>query len=143
MKSHLSLFLLSAAAVSGLAFAKSAPEQTDSDHKIEILEKDVVASRARTEEIAAELSETRALLDATLKYLAEQSTNAKKMAQTLDDSEQAGFTFGINPDSRHILLKGWRETLAAAQKNVPAMPAAKPAPKDAGESKPAKLPGGG
>lgn len=143
MKSQVSLLLLCAAAVSGLAFAKSAPEQNTPDHKLEILEKDVVASRARTEELAAELAETRAVLDATLKYLGEQASSAKRMAQTLDDSEQAGFTFGINPDSRHILLKGWRDELAAAQKNVPVMPAAKPASTNAGDTKPAKLPGGG
>jgi len=142
MKSHLNLVLLCAAAVSGLAFARSAPEQgSTADHKIEILEKDIVATRARAEAIASELAETRATLDATLKYLAEQSASAKKMAQTLDDSEQAGFTFGINPDSRHILLKGWREALASAQKDVPALPAAS-APASPKEEKSGKLPGG-
>jgi hypothetical protein len=131
MKSYLIPSLVCAALVSGLAFAKSAPDQNPADHKIEILEKDIAATRARTEEVAAQLAETRALLDATLRFLADQAASAKKMSQTLDDSEQAGFTFGINPDSRKILLKGWRDELAAAQKNVPSAPPSKPASKDA------------
>jgi hypothetical protein len=136
MKSHLILLLAALAAVSSFAVARSGPEQNNADHKIEILEKDITATRARLEQVSADLAETRAALDGALKYLADQSASAKKMAQTLDDSEQAGFTFGINPDSRKILLKGWRDDLAAAQKTVPSLPAAKPAAKDA------KVPGG-
>jgi hypothetical protein len=128
MNSLISVLLCSAAAVSGLALALN--PQAGADHKIEILEKDIVTTRARTEEIAAELAQTRAVLEATVKYLAEQSNSAKSMAKTLDESEQAGFTWGINPDSRHILLKGWRDELAATQKNVPTLPTSKPVPKD-------------
>ena len=57
------------------------------------------------------------------------------MQATLDDSEKNGFTYGINPDSRHILLKGWRDQLAAMQKDVPKA-AAKPGG-PTGDAKPA------
>lgn len=146
MKSHISVLLCSVAAVSGIALAKSPLDQAGADQKVEILEKDIVATRARTEELAAQLSETRALLETTVKYLAEQASSAKNMAKALDESEQAGFTWGINPDSRHILLRGWREELAAAQKNLPALPATKPgAAKDGKvliDGRGVKVPGG-
>ncbi len=139
MKSVIS-FVLCGAALSSLALEQNPPAPA-ADHKTEILEKDIVATRARVEELSAQLADTRADLDAVLKYVAQQSASAKNMAKTLDESEQAGFTFGINPDSRHILLHGWRESLAAAQKDVPAAkPAsAKPSVKSAGDAKP---PGG-
>jgi hypothetical protein len=139
MKSVIS-FVLCGAAASSLVREQNPPAPA-ADHKIEILEKDIVTTRRHVDELDAQLAETRAELDAVLKYVGEQAASAKNMAKTLDESEQAGFTFGINPDSRHILLRGWRESLAAVQKDLPGAPApsAKPAPKSAGD---AKAPGG-
>jgi len=59
-----------------------------------------------------------------LKYLDAQSKAARGMARTLDESEKAGFTYGMNPESRHVLLKGWRAQLSALQKDVPGAKAA-------------------
>jgi hypothetical protein len=122
MKNSLSIAVLAVALFAGLSFSQNPPAPS-ADHKLEILEKDLVSTRLRVETLSAELSEMRATLDATTKYLADQATGAKNLAATLDASETAGFTYGINPDSRHILLKGWREQLAAAQKDVPKTPA--------------------
>ena len=131
MKTSLSLMLVcGAAALSGLAFSQNPPQpnppqQNPIDHKIALLEQDLLSNRQKMEEISGELADTKAMLDATLKYLAGQAQSARDMAATLDDSETKGFTFGINPDSRHVLLKGWRDQLASAQKDVPAPKAPK------------------
>lgn len=129
MKKNLGLVLLSCALVlSGLGFSQSPPQETDPKlERIDRLERDLVDSRARAEAIAAELAATRALLADVVGYLADQSQSAKSLAETLDASEAAGFTFGINPESRHILLRGWREHLATLQQPVVVPPAPKPA----------------
>lgn len=134
MKTSLSLMLAcGAATLSGLAFSQNPPQPSPLDHKIELLEQDIVSNRQNMEEISAELGETKATLDAALKYIAAQAQGAKAMAETLDDSEVKGFTYGINPDSRHALLKGWRDQLAAAQKDVPLLGGGPKAPKKADE----------
>jgi hypothetical protein len=54
------------------------------------------------------------------------------MESVLDESEKAGFTYGINASSRELLLSGWRDQLAAQQENLPSP---LPAGKDAKDSK--------
>jgi len=50
----------------------------------------------------------------TTRYLEAQSKAAAALQEALARSEKEGFTFGINPRSREILLAGWRESLASA-----------------------------
>ncbi len=122
------LFVVLAASVllaSAYALAPAAP-QGPADARIEGLVKDVADAKARVEQLSAELKETRGMLESTQKYLDAQSKAAKAMADTLDESEKAGFTYGINPDSRHILLRGWREQLGQLQQGVPSLPAPRP-----------------
>ena len=74
-----------------------------------------------------------ALAQARAEYIDAQSKAAKAMVDVLDAAEKAGFTFGINPESRELLLKGWREELDTLQQGVPTpLPVAKDAkdPKD-------------
>ena len=52
-------------------------------------------------------------------YLATQAQAAQVLASALEQSDKEGFTYGINPESRHTLLRGLREIAAAAQKDVP------------------------
>ena len=59
----------------------------------------------------------------TTRYLEAQSKAAAALQEALARSEKEGFTFGINPRSREILLAGWRESLASAQKELPSAPA--------------------
>ena len=66
-----------------------------------------------------------------LKYLDAQAKSAAAMEKVLDDAEKAGFTYGINPDSRHLLLRGWRDQLSAMQKDLPGAQSA-PGPVKAG-----------
>jgi hypothetical protein len=129
MKSQFSTVVFVASAlVCGLAFSQNPAAPDPSQSRIDKLEKDVAASRLRVEALSTEVADLKKELTATVTYLEEQSKAANSMASALDESEKAGFTYGINPDSRHILLKGWRDQLAAAQKDVPAPPAGAPAP---------------
>lgn len=79
----------------------------------------VEALRAELDEVKRELEETRALVDDTVTYLQSHAKSSAQMVSVLSASEDAGFTFGINPESRELLLDGWRKQLDAAQKHVP------------------------
>jgi hypothetical protein len=150
MKQNIALGLVGLVlVVSGLAFAQGdAGTRTDENgEKIARLERDLLESQKRTEklaaDLAAELADTKAQLALVVRYLEQRAESSKALATTLDESEAAGFTFGLNPESRHILLRGWREHLADLQKDVPST---KPTPKPGdkvpaqGEAKPANAP---
>jgi septal ring factor EnvC (AmiA/AmiB activator) len=126
MKSQLlaALALSSAAVLCGFAFAPQAPQDPNAA-RIEKLEKDLAASRLRVEALSTDVADLKKQMAATVQYLQLQAHSAATMQTVLDDSENQGFTYGINPNSRHVLLRGWREQLAAAQKDVPA-PEAQP-----------------
>lgn len=141
MKSSLGIAAVACAALlCGFAFQSPPPAQDPLPTRVEKLEKDLAASRLRVEALTAEVAEMKKLVSSTVEYLQSQSKNAAEMAAVLDESEKAGFTYGINPDSRHVLLRGWREQLAGAQKDVPQVeappeppppprPGTRPAPK--------------
>jgi hypothetical protein len=120
--------------VSGLAFAQGggAPRP---EEKIERLERDLVESQKRVEKLSQKLADQQVEVARIVRYLEQQAESSKALATALDQSEAAGFTFGINPESRHILLRGWREHLAVLQKDVPSLPdGAKPKNEPAGEA---------
>ena len=126
MKRNLVVVLVSGVALlSGLAFSQGPAQGPD---RVELLEKDLVDSRARVEALAAELAATQAKLAEVVGYLQANAASAKALGETLDASEEAGFTYGINPESRHILLRGWREHLAAVGTSVPKVPPGPPRP---------------
>jgi hypothetical protein len=79
MKNSLSIAVLAVALFAGLSFSQNPPAPS-ADHKLEILEKDLLSTRLRVETLSAELSEMRATLDATTKYLADHATSAKNLA---------------------------------------------------------------
>ncbi len=91
------------------------------------LEKDVAALQKVVEAHTKELAESKLLVEKTAKYAQEQSKAAAALVTALDEVEQKGFTFGINPESRVALLRGWREALVAAQRDVPVVPEPAPA----------------
>jgi hypothetical protein len=64
-------------------------------------------------------------LDSVLAYLSAQAEAAKRLDERLKESETKGFTFGINPDSRIVLLSGFADFTATLQTDVPS--AKKPA----------------
>ena len=73
---------------------------------------DVEALRAELKESTQKVAETVAFLNA-------QADAAKSLIEVLQDSEAKGFTFGINPQSRIVMLAGFRAFLEGMQKNVP------------------------
>jgi hypothetical protein len=128
MKTHwIAAGALFFAVIAGFAPAQDPTPKENSERKIVVLEKDLVSTRQRVEALSSELGDTRAALEQTMKYLSEQAASSRELAKALDASEQAGFTFGINPESRQILLRAWRERIDAAQRNLPAVHADKSA----------------
>ena len=148
MKSHhVALGLASAALLCGFAFTNPAV-QDPAAARVEKLEKDLAASRLRVEALSTDVADLKKQMAATLQYLQVQAKSAAAMASALDESEKLGFTYGINPNSRHVMLAGWREQLAAAQKDVPTaeIPPENPVPPKApgktpnGNGKPSDMP---
>ena len=52
-------------------------------------------------------------------YAKAQAKAAEVLSAKLDDAEEEGFTYGINANSRVVLLEGLRKTAKAAQTDVP------------------------
>src|SRR5258705_6601740 len=129
MKSHLGIVAVAVAAlVCGLASSQNTPAQDPAAQRADKLEKELAATRLRVEALSAEVAEMKKQSTATLAYLESLAKGAGQMASALDESEKAGFTYGLNPDSRHILLRGWREQLSSLQKEVPKAEAPPPDP---------------
>ncbi len=120
MKQLLSACALVLLVSGGVAFSQGEGQsQAGADKRVEMLEGELAALKQKSEASAADLAETKALLSKTLTYLEAQSKSAGTMAATLDEAERLGFTYGINPESRTTLLRGWREQLTAAQAALP------------------------
>jgi hypothetical protein len=117
-----------AALLGGLAFSQDPPAPASNQERLDRLELDLAAAKLRIEALSTEVGEAKKKMAATVKYVDEQAKAAGVMMDVLDQSERAGFTYGINADSRHILLRGWRDQLDAAQKDVPELEAPPPAP---------------
>jgi hypothetical protein len=140
MKAHIGLTLVAAAAlVAGAAFAKApgpraaAPQEPSAMDRLIALEKQVLdlqtqlaaakkapgqpsVSAGPTPEQYADL---RRQMDEMLAYVEAQSQSAKSLAEALEDSREKGFTYGINPDSRVVLLDGFAQFTTALQTKVP------------------------
>jgi len=120
MKSSLGILAVVFTALAcGLAFSQNPPAQTPPAPSTEKWEKELAAARLRFEALASEVADLRKQMAATQKYLEAQAKSAGSMMEVLDESEKAGFTYGLNPNSRHIMLRGWRDQLTTAQKDVP------------------------
>ena len=136
---HQLIFAVSAFALlaTSMAFTSSAQSQDPVQQRLDAMQKDILDSRTRMEQAIEELKGTRKTIDEAQKYIDAQAKAAKSMAEVLDESEKAGFTYGINASSREVLLAGWREQLVVLQEGVPAP---LPAPKDAKDPKDTKKP---
>lgn len=113
MTARLFIALLVAVTLSGLGARAQAQDEKAG------LEQQVATLREELAQVKTDLDETRALLDQTVAYLERGSEQAAEMAKVLDSAEAEGFTFGINPRSREVLLAGWRKELVERQRGVP------------------------
>lgn len=104
--------LLFATALAGVLSATQNANDEEGDPGVRALAGEV-------EKLRADLAETRALLDETVEYLHQRAKDGEALSRVVDSSEQAGFTFGINPRSREVLIQGWRNDLTALQKGLP------------------------
>ena len=121
MKYQLSFAVLAAALLaSSLAFNASAQVPDPVQQRLDAIQKDILESQKRSEQMNEEFKLLRRTIEDSQKYIEAQSKAAKAMADVLDDSEKQGFTYGINPGSREVLLKGWRDELGVLQQGVPA-----------------------
>lgn len=100
-----------------LFLAGAGPMQGSNDADLRVAELE-----ASIAEMRVELDESNQLVQQTVEYLKAQAASAKKQLDVLERSEEAGFTFGINPVSREVLLSGWRAELNARQQGLPAPP---------------------
>jgi len=114
-----SLAFVVGALACGLAFSQNPAVQDPAGQRIDKLEKDLAASRLRVEALSTEVGDLKKQVTAAVKYLEAQSKQAAAMSGVLDESEKAGFTYGLNPDSRHILLKGWRTSSRPRRRTCP------------------------
>lgn len=78
-----------------------------------------VTTSQENAELEGRVADLEARTEAVEAYLANQAKAAEKLNQALDASEKAGFTFGINPESREILLAAWRAQSQAVSADVP------------------------
>jgi N-acetylmuramic acid 6-phosphate (MurNAc-6-P) etherase len=128
MVRHMSTTITSvlATACLGLAAFQSSVA-LDAESRLKDVEAQVADMRKIVDSQAKDLADAKLLAEKNARYADAQAKAAAAMLQTLDASEKAGFTFGINPESRIVLLSGWREALNAAQRDLPALPSG-PAP---------------
>jgi len=70
-------------------------------------------------ELTARVEQLEAQVVAVEAYLGNQAKSAEAMEVALAASEQAGFAYGINPESRRILLEAWRARAKAVASEVP------------------------
>ena len=117
MKTSLFALFVVGAAVVALTIAPVNGQGVDP--KKDAITQELEALRLQNDALGAQLAQTKTQIEQVLKYLETQAESAKAMSVVLDDSEQKGFTYGINPDSRIALLAGWRAQLEAMQKDVP------------------------
>lgn len=90
------------------------PQGADEELKAEL-----AAQVQRIDDLERDVAEARDLVDLVLLHLEDQATAAKSLEASLVSSEELGFTAGINPRSREVLLSGWRSYLTEQQAGVP------------------------
>lgn len=78
-----------------------------------------LATGQENAELEAKVAELEARTQEIEGYLANQAKAAETLQKSLDASEKEGFTFGINPRSREILLQAWRARASATASNPP------------------------
>jgi small-conductance mechanosensitive channel len=140
MKRHLGLAAVAAAALAvGVALAQPPGPQAavaqepsaldrlaDLEKQVGQLQAQVEALRkaqARGGPVAGEpgqgQEQLQAQMEQVLDYLAAQAESAKRLEQALQTSREKGFTYGINPDSRVVLLEGFDQFTSSLQTDVP------------------------
>ncbi|MCE9593958.1 MAG: hypothetical protein K8S98_07190 [Planctomycetes bacterium] len=106
------------------SLAPTRPQQNDLQKEFDRLRIEVAELKRKSaggdvESLRAELKDANQKLTETVGYLAAQADAAAALLDAVKDAEKKGFTFGINPDSRVVLLQGFQSFCEGLQKNVP------------------------
>lgn len=106
------------------SLAPTRPQQNDLQKEFDRLRIEVAELKRKSaggdvEALRAELKDANQKLTETVGYLAAQADAAAALLDAVKDAEKKGFTFGINPDSRVVLLQGFQSFCEGLQKNVP------------------------
>ena len=112
MKRRTLALALACLSAGGFALHQNAAD----DHRVAMLESEVRALRMQ--------------LDETTKYAQKQAVIANALQKALVTSREKGFTYGINPQSREVMLAGFAEFLEGLGANVPKLHKAKAVPAD-------------
>jgi hypothetical protein len=98
----------------GLAAGLAAPTQQDGDlaTRVDGLATQLAVTRT-------ELTAAQARLGEVETYLQKQAASVQALGAAAQASDEAGFTAGINPKSREILLDALRAQAKAAEASVP------------------------
>jgi TolA-binding protein len=135
MKKTVAATFLVTAALCGLALtetsvqgaeAQQQAQQQGGSERVAALERDLADAKERCRKLEVDLLDVQGQLVLIKQHLEAQAQAATAMQATLDASEEAGFTYGINPESRHLLLAGWRAKLSAEQKALAPAPVESP-----------------
>ena len=118
--------LIAGAVGFGAAQNPQQPQQPTATQRLETLEKEVETLKAdfeRLNKLAGSAGETRKLIESVVNWASAQGAAAERLERALADSEQKGFTKGINWESREALLAGMNDFASTVQKDVPKLPA--------------------
>lgn len=115
MKRHALRSTATALLGAGLLATASTPAASvqDLEPRVAALETELDGIRGQLEAMA----EAKADLEA---FLAAQRTSVENLRASLSTSEEKGFTAGINPESREVLLSGFRGYLDRIESALPA-----------------------
>ena len=135
MNRSLSLALVVVGAAAGLAFARTSSPQDPMErlsaleHEVATLQQELAElKRAPAAGLSAEEAKTlKSTLERLDQWVQHQAQAASALDAVLDDSQAKGFTYGINAESRTVLLQGFHDLAASLRSGVPT-PAAEPAP---------------
>jgi hypothetical protein len=106
------------------SLAPTPPRQNDLQKEFDRLRIEVAELKRKStggdlDSLRAELKDANQKLAETVGYLSSQADAAAALLDAIKDAEKKGFTFGINPDSRVVLLQGFQSFCEGLQKNVP------------------------
>ena len=91
------------------------PPAPSEDQRMRALESEVAA-------LKTELAERSTQLETVTRYLAGEKARGDALLGVFDQSEEMGFTAGINFRSREVLLAGLRAYVRGAQQGLPTPP---------------------
>ena len=86
----------------------------------------VAVQEDQNQALRGQVEELQSRVDGIETYLQSQAKAHGELAKSLQASKEAGFTAGINPNSREVLLKGLGDVATAAQAKVPGKAAPTP-----------------